>query len=46
MRRIQNATFPAAVVAMSVILAGLISAPPADAGQFHVYACHTPDGGD
>jgi hypothetical protein len=44
MRRIQNATFPAALVAMSVILAGLISAPPANAGQFHVYACRTPSG--
>jgi hypothetical protein len=44
MRRIQNATFPAAVVAVSVILAGLMSAPVATAGEYHVYACRTPSG--
>jgi hypothetical protein len=37
-------TYLAVLVALDFALAGLISAPVATAGQYHVYACRTPSG--
>ena len=43
-RRLPQVTRLAAVVVVSASLAGLIVATAASAGEYHVYACHTPAG--
>jgi hypothetical protein len=43
-RRNLKATYLAGLVAVSLSLGGLASAPVAMAGEYHVYSCRTPSG--